>query len=139
MIEDMDKITWKDEYSVGHQELDNQHKELIKAINKLLDRPDALISSQTISDVLSEVTRYVDKHFEYEEQLLKDSHYPDYKAHRDQHLEYNEKIAEILMKAVFERQSAVSDLLDLLQEWWINHILIDDMKYKPFFEKKGIK
>lgn len=135
MTEYMEKIIWKDEYSVGHQELDNQHKELIVIINKLLENPDALITSQTISDVLSELTQYVDKHFEYEEQLMKDIDYPDCEAHRNQHIEYHEKIAEILMKAAFERLSAISELLHLLQHWWIDHILQEDMKYKPFLKQ----
>jgi hemerythrin len=28
-------------------------------------------------------------------------------------------------------------LIDYLSEWWIHHILDEDMKYKPFFAKKG--
>jgi hemerythrin len=131
----MDKIRWKDDYSVGHKELDNQHKKLIAIINRLLENPEALISSQTIADVLSELTHYVDKHFEYEERLLADIGYPCYEVHRDQHLQYHEQIAEILMKAAFEKLRGISELLHLLQHWWIDHILLEDMKYKPFLEQ----
>jgi len=30
------------------------------------------------------------------------------------------------------------NFLHFLQGWWQNHILIEDMKYKPFFADKGI-
>ncbi|KHF25181.1 hypothetical protein JV46_05680 [Solemya velum gill symbiont] len=29
-------------------------------------------------------------------------------------------------------------ILEFLVDWWTNHILEEDMKFKPFFQEKGI-
>lgn len=134
----MEKIIWKREYSVGVERLDRQHKKIISVINKLISKPRAFATSGTIAEALSELNIYVSEHFLLEEQLLDENDYPDILDHSVMHTEYGNRIAEFCLKSFKNNKHVREELLSYLSEWWIGHILYEDMKYKRFFEEKGI-
>ena len=134
----MEKIIWKREYSVGVERLDRQHQVIIKVINTLIAKPRVFFRSATIAEALSELTSYVSEHFLLEEQLLEEIGYPNLIDHARYHTEYSERIANFCLKTVEKNTNVPEELLSFLSEWWIAHILHEDMKYRSFFEEKGI-
>lgn len=134
----MDKIVWKPEYSVGVERLDQQHQRIIKAINTLIVKPPMFRKSATIADVLAELTSYVSEHFLLEERLLEENKYPGLIDHAKKHTEYGERIADFYLKRVEKNKNVPEELLSFLGRWWIAHILYEDMKYKSFFEERGV-
>ena len=134
----MKKIIWSDEFSVGVNVLDEQHKVIIKLINKLLDNQNARVNSEVISDLLGEMRIYMDNHLKYEEKLLKDNGYPNLEQHVAMHNEYGEKFGELIFSVMNNNTDAPENILQYLKDWWTNHILHEDMKYRPFFERKGV-
>lgn len=139
MTQKMKKIVWKDEFSIGVRELDLQHQKIIKIINLLIDKPRMSVKSQNIASALSELTYYVSEHFLLEEQLLGENGYQDLLEHSKKHTAYSQQITDFCTEALHRNNEVPSDLLNFLTHWWTNHILNEDMKYKPFFEEKGIK
>jgi hemerythrin-like metal-binding protein len=135
----MKKIVWKDEFSVGVTELDLQHQKIIKVINQLIDKPRIFFKSQNISPALSELTNYVSEHFLLEEQLLEENGYQDLLEHSKRHTAYSRQITDFCAETLHRKKEVPSELLNFLTHWWTNHILHEDMKYKSFFEEKGIK
>ena len=135
----MEKIIWKREYSVGVERLDRQHQRIISVINKLIAKPRVLRKSGTIADVLADLNSYVSEHFLLEEQLLEENGYPSLIAHSKKHTEYGERIADFCLRTVEKDQNVPEELLSYLGDWWIGHILHEDMQYKSFFEEKGIR
>ena len=87
----MEKIIWNERFSVGVRKIDEQHKELIKMINKLIETKDTKVDSETISDILTKMTKYADYHFQTEEQYMIEYDYPDYSSHKEQHIEFKKK------------------------------------------------
>ena len=81
----MDKIIWNNSYSVGVQELDEQHKKIVKMLNKLIEMKDTRVDSEIISNTLIEMKKYASEHFETEEKLMNEYNYPDYLLHKKQH------------------------------------------------------
>jgi hemerythrin len=81
----MEKIAWKQEYSVGVERLDQQHQRIISVINKLIAKPRVFGTSATIAEVLSELNSYVSEHFLLEEQLLAENNYPGLIEHSKKH------------------------------------------------------
>lgn len=135
----MNKIVWKPEYSVGVERLDRQHQKIISVINKLIAKPRVFITSRTIADVLAELNSYTSEHFLLEEQLLEENGYPSLLEHSKKHTEYGDRIADFCLKTVEKNKNVSEELLSYLGEWWIGHILQEDMIYKSFFEEKGIR
>ncbi len=131
----MEKINWSDEYSVGISYLDKQHQNIIGFINRLIETPDVHVRSATVHDVLSDMMRYSKEHLYDEERFLRDNAYPDLEEHIQFHRHYLEQLTELTVMASDSDESVPEDLLLFLRDWWLEHILKEDMKYKSFFHK----
>ena len=136
----MDNIEWSDKFSVGVAVLDEQHQILVGMINKLIETPYQASNSAVIAESLDGMIQYAINHFETEEGLLRTHAYPDFQSQKEQHIEFIKRTAEYCK---VEEGTVVVDnfsesLLMYLREWWVDHILIDDMKYKSFFADQGI-
>jgi hemerythrin len=128
----MNKITWKKEYNIGHEEIDDQHKNIVELINKL----DESASPEISTSIISQVNGYVRHHLNYEEELLKTLDYPGFEQHKELHIHYSKEISNLTIKATFLDDFAPAQLLEFLKKWWDNHILVEDMKYKAFLQRK---
>ena len=64
-------INWKNEYSVGVDEIDAQHKNLLDMLNTLLQAIVEKTSKEGMEKVLEEMINYVDFHFKSEEKYTK--------------------------------------------------------------------
>lgn len=134
----MDKIEWSDKFSVGVRALDEQHKTLVVMINKLIDAPDLANENGMVPELLAGMIQYATTHFDAEEQLMLEHGYPGYQAQRAEHGAFIAKTAEFCADGRLQVDRIPESILIYLREWWINHILIDDMSYKAFFADKGL-
>jgi hemerythrin-like metal-binding protein len=131
----MDKIEWSNMFSVGVDILDEQHKTLIGMMNRLIDTPSTDSNSAIVTGLLNDMITYATTHFVEEERRMNLHNYPDFLIHQAQHVAFMEKTAEFC--SVEEGEMVVHDFSETvrryLRDWWINHILTDDMKYKSLF------
>ena len=65
----MEPIEWTDSFSVGVALFDEQHRRLIDMLNKMIEDPAADTRSETVADVLTDMTRYAQEHFKAEEEI----------------------------------------------------------------------
>jgi hemerythrin len=135
----MNKIVWTNDYSVGVHSLDEQHKKIIELINILIEHHNDSVDSETVFNVLQEMMKYAQQHLDDEEQLLEGNDYPDLMRHTSVHIAYLEKVSEFSFEVMAHNNNVSTQLLEFLKDWWIHHILHEDMKYRPFFELKGIQ
>lgn len=135
----MEKVEWDDGFSVGVKKLDEQHRKIIGIINKLIDASNLSVDSELISDALMEMTQYASDHFETEEHLMMEYKYPDYKSNKDHHIEFRKRTAGFSMDTLQYKRTVPTEILTYLKEWWVDHILKVDMKYKAFFVERGVK
>ncbi|OOZ35972.1 hemerythrin domain-containing protein [Solemya elarraichensis gill symbiont] len=84
----MSKTEWKDEFSVGVGELDEQHKKIISMINLLNESQSETSQVEVVRNVLIEMMKYSKFHLDYEENLLEQNDYPDFENHKKSHLDY---------------------------------------------------
>lgn len=129
----MQKIEWGERFSVGVTTLDDQHKELIRMINFLIDNQDAGADSEPVADVLQNMTQYAGYHFGTEERLMEAYDYPQYSSHQTEHTEFKAKATRFCMDAIAHKNALAGDVLTYLSAWLTKHILESDMKYKAFF------
>ena len=134
----MNIIAWSDDYSVGVSELDSQHKKIIALINELNESREISSRSEKLHNILGRIIIYAQNHLDYEENLLRENGYPDFENHLQKHQDYKQKVSDFAVDILEYREDMPGKLLDYLNQWWMNHILKEDMQYKSFFEGKGI-
>jgi len=139
-------ISWKDEYSVNIQEIDEQHKMLIQMIDDLFvvisRNKEQTLEECEVCKVLERLIDYTRIHFAVEESLMRIFDYPDYEAHKAIHDQF---IDEVMM---FERrlksnnnksseQLVAIEMLFRLKEWLVNHIVGIDKAYSRHMLNRG--
>ena len=132
----MEKISWKDEYSVGVEKIDRQHRHLFEIINKLIDRSGSSSDSALVSETLTEMLNYAKEHFTTEEELMQEYGYPEIESHKEQHIYFFKTTAELSINALNNQSMVSREIVEFLKLWLTLHILKCDMKYKEFFKAK---
>lgn len=135
----MNSINWNPSFSVGVDKLDLQHKKIIEIINQLRTTPNVKVSSSTISELLTKLTEYASQHFATEEKLLLEHNYTELSSHKEAHKSYRKKVVALCVDTMNRNASVPKELLSFLNDWWENHILGDDMKYRSFLLEKRQK
>ena len=132
----MEPIAWSENFSVGVQLFDEQHKRLIMMLNKMIKHPTVPTRSETVSEILTDMTLYSLEHFKAEEDLMIKHGYPQFEQHKSQHQSFRIKVTELCMATTHDIEAVPQVLLEYLGQWWVQHILHEDMDYKQFFEEK---
>lgn len=115
---------WTQNLSIGVAEIDNQHKELFKRINNLLDAISQGKGKQELFAVLEFLEDYSKFHFAKEEKLMLAHHYSAYKVHKAEHERFIQELNGLKKK--FETAGASLALVVEVQrktiDWLIEHI-----------------
>ncbi len=125
-------LEWSEEYSVGNRLMDQQHQQILSLINDLHNHPAASIHSAMFSDVLRRLGSYASTHLAAEEALLLQIEYPQLSEHKKLHAEYLERYEDLLSALMRQEEDGAERLISFLIEWWVDHILAEDMKYRPY-------
>lgn len=132
-------ITWDSRFSVGIPVIDQQHMKLVDYINELHDAMKIGKAKDVLSEIIRNLVNYTNTHFTTEEKYMNTNGYPGFQDHKKEHAEFVNKVTEF-QKNFNNGSSSVSiDIMNFLRNWILNHILVEDKKYVPFFQEKGIK
>jgi hemerythrin len=131
-------MPWSDAFVLGIESIDNQHRWLVEATNRLYDEIETRNPERDVlKEILEGLVDYTVNHFIVEEDLFNRLGYPEEKNHRARHDEFARQALELLLR--FEKGEPVSEeMLGFLQDWLIKHILRDDKAYVPFLKEKGV-
>ena len=131
-------MTWQDEYSVGIESIDDQHKRLVAMINELNDAMAQGKGHQALGSIFARLVAYSRTHFGYEEELLSQHAYAGYPQQRREHAELLSK-ALALQEDYREGKPVISiKLMTFLKNWLSEHILGTDAKYSLFLRRRGV-
>jgi len=127
---------WKENFSVHIEEIDEQHKKFFDYVNGLHDAIQTGEGAKVLNGLLMDLFDYVRFHFRAEEEMLRILCYPGLKDQQKQHAYFESEINA--MQAKYMNQSLVAaSMLELLRDWFINHILDEDKKFGLYLD--GIK
>jgi hemerythrin len=132
----MENICWKDEYSVGVEKFDQQHRHLFEITNKLIEHFGTSENPGLVSETLTEMINYAREHFTDEEVLMKEYGYPEIESQKRQHDYFIDTTAELAVSFMDNRNTTAGEIAEFLILWLTTHILKVDMKYKEFFKAK---
>lgn len=120
----------------GNAVIDKEHRELIDAVNKLLDACSGGKGSEQLGYTVKFLNDYVDKHFTHEEQLQQQNGYPVFTAHKAFHDKYKQTLREIT--SGFSGTPSLADMTKLNGHisLLITHIKTEDKRLGEFLNKK---
>ncbi len=130
-------FTWKDEYSTGVTQFDNEHKRLIALINELHTAMMESRSQDVVQSVLKRLVQYTEIHFKHEEDIFARTGYPDAAQHKIQHKKLVEQVLAFNTGREQNAQLSIG-VLKFLKQWLVEHIEKNDKAYGGFLNSKGI-
>ena len=135
-----DLISWEPGMSVGVSVLDEDHKRIMNMINRFYNALCDGEGKDTLDEIFHDLMVYINLHFESEEAMLKQTHYPgadDQKAHHKAMAA--RVVAEKKKYEQNENSKAPIEMLNFLKDWWVDHIMNLDRKYAAHLKAHGLK
>lgn len=117
-------MEWTPDLSVGVEEIDEQHRELFRRINQLVEAVKKSECKYIIGGVMKFLHEYAVEHFGDEEAIMSRHGYPGYRAHRAQHAGFIEGLAAMEEELRNETSSYTRSVYtnQMVVDWIINHI-----------------
>lgn len=109
----------------GNDMIDEQHKELIAKINKLIDCCEQSSGKLEAIKMLDYLSEYTDFHFSAEEKLQEEVSYPGIEEHKKKHDEFKksvEELHEMLIEEEGPTESFVNAVNKNVIDWLYDHI-----------------
>ncbi len=131
-------VGWRDEYSVGIPLIDEQHKNMFKMCNELIEilKNEKEVSFESIVGIIVELKKYTKYHFEQEELLMAKYQYSDIEEHKREHTKFVAELDNIKFGDIeTEQLRVVKELVNHTTSWIIKHILSSDFKYSELISK----
>lgn len=125
-------LEWKDQYSIGIDAVDHEHKALIALINRLHDEIMTKGDELSISGFFGDLFTGISAHFALEEHLMRAQRYDQLAQHKADHERLLDEIRDI-MDEFEEHEAASAGLGARLDAWFSHHFKTHDARLHKMF------
>ncbi len=145
MESEVGSIGWTKELETGIDILDEQHHRYVDLLSdyfqKVAEHTRTEEKADQLTDSFDFLRQYAGEHFATEESIMKDAGYPDYLSHLEEHLHFLQHVGELYkdMKSKGFSPELSREVNYYTVEWFIEHILLADMKLVEFLKAKDWK
>jgi hemerythrin len=133
------EIKWKDEYSVGIKEIDDQHRYFLGLLNDLFNAVSENKSRQELQGLFQKLSDYAEKHFATEEKYFDEFNYEGATEHKLKHQEMRDEIKKIKNQEVGNEIDFYGNIVYFLLSWLEDHLEKMDQEYEKCFLEHGLK
>lgn len=133
----MSMFEWKQEYSLGHPDIDAQHQRLFALASDLHSAMTQGKGKDTLSRTLQNLVAYTKMHFAAEERLMQIHGYSEYPAHKAAHDALTAQVLEFQHEFEAGRVGLTVQLLQFLKDWLRHHIGETDRKVATFLNSRA--
>jgi len=123
----MPKIEFSSDMLSGFEVIDEQHRQIIAAVNKLYDFADD-VDFLEVKPLLDQIIATAASHFGFEESLMKDANYNHGKAYQTIHKILVKRVSN-LYAALEQGDKVLSDLREMLTNWLKYYVNIEAMTF----------
>ena len=132
---------WRNEWSLGIEIIDRQHRELAVMLNKIVElylnndgQTDSELRSNQLHEQLNIFYEMVRKHFNDEEALMLKANYPGHSEHAHDHLMLCAELKHYIRNIEEELNHINISTLNSLKSWFISHIISSDKEFADFLQ-----
>jgi hemerythrin len=122
----MPLLHWKDEYSVGIEAVDYEHKQLIELINQLEQKLGASDSKQSVPAFFGDLLKGISAHFALEEKFMRDHAYGRLGPHKQDHERLLDELRDIMDGFEHGEAFDAAGLTGRLDTWFTLHFRTHD-------------
>ena len=124
----MQLLQWKPTYSLGIPAVDLEHRKMIEMINDVYSRIDREQEEESVQTALADIHAGISAHFALEERLMRESAWPEYADHKDDHEELLDQIRDIMDAYSDDPESGTEILRRRLSDWFGRHFATFDAR-----------
>ncbi|MCS7241097.1 MAG: bacteriohemerythrin [Candidatus Caldatribacterium sp.] len=130
-------LEWSDRFSIGVPEIDAQHQELFRQVNRLLEACMQGGGKTLLPEIFDFLGRYAVEHFATEERYMTQYKYPKLPEHKKVHEGFVQTFLDFRKKAEAEGPGVnlVVQVNRTLVDWLKNHILGMDQEMGKFLQE----
>lgn len=131
-------LKWDDSLLIGIENIDSQHKELFKYLDKFLSAMRERKGKEEIESALNFLEEYVIKHFNDEEEIQRRCGYPKIKEQVNEHEYFKNELKQLRMTFDKKGESVLLALnvQNKITEWVKNHISKLDKDLGDYIKNK---
>jgi hemerythrin len=131
---------WDSSLECGYELVDNQHKQLVAAVNSLMEASQSGQGDKAVMQTMDFLTGYTIKHFADEEKLQVKYDYPDYLNHKRLHDEFKVTVKGLTERLIKEGPGPelVNVVSSAIAAWLLNHIKGDDFRMAAYVKAKAV-
>jgi len=123
------KFIWKNQYCLGNESIDSEHKKLFQIANEVFSIKAAEATFHEIEKIIVSLFDYMRYHFDHEEAYMEEIAYSEIDYQKQKHAEIIREMNSMLKNAKDIRAFKFK-LSHVIQQWLLVHIIEDDMKIK---------
>ena len=124
----MSFLQWKNEYSVGIESMDDEHREMITLINSTYDKLGSNADPEQIDDCLAEIFNTISMHFALEERIMRNAAYAEFEAHKNDHEELLDRLRDLMDDFYADPATGAKALEQSLSDWFAGHFSTFDAR-----------
>jgi hemerythrin len=131
----METMAWKDEYCIGIEEIDRQHMDFVRLMNRFVILFESGSHIKLQDRILLEIHKYAEYHFVSEENLMMMYHYPS----RDVQEKAHQALLKILQhKCIGLKEGSVNgtDVIKYFLNWFLRHTQEEDRKLAKYINEE---
>jgi hemerythrin len=134
-------VEWTQDLAVGVKIIDEQHKEIFRRVDALLEACKAGKGKQAVGGMLTFLGDYIVEHFTAEEAIQRQYSYPSYKSHKQEHERFIQSVEELKKKFEEEGPSLMTVLETnrTVVDWLVKHIKKVDMDLGAYLKLSKMK
>lgn len=130
-----DNFVWSDDYSIGIEEIDSQHRRFLALIQEIYGLKQPESKGAVLQNLVEELEKYLIFHTRSEEMLMVLYDYPKKSIQHEEHQKVLKKVGEKI-DHLAGNQDNVADLLIFLMKWFINHTTYLDKELGLYIQEK---
>jgi hemerythrin-like metal-binding protein len=127
-------VEWRDEFNVGIDEVDFEHKEMIDLINESYEEAKKEGSSMAVMDFLGEIFEKISAHFALEEKVMRELNYDQFENHKEDHERLLDSIRDIMDDYMDASDMDDEKFGQHLKDWFVNHFSTKDARLHNFLQ-----
>ena len=127
---------WNQQYNVGVEALDEEHRGLFSRLQELEDAIAQSAAHEKAMGILRKIAESTRDHFQGEEAQMQELQYPGITLHRANHQRLMEKLLAFAARYVSGGQKLDHHALNFLRDWLLYHIQNDDARYGSWLQDR---